>query len=217
MKKFFKISFFVLMFYTAINIPAVFASPVYSGVSNGQTITTNTEIILISCDDNNPSEGYYYNIATYKDGELLGDIPCTDLPDTIVNLSSADNGNYSFVEYDPSYCIDIGTEYCASNNTADSLYNLPNGQYKLDFVVNITNIISTTKAGIFLPVNDETGENVGANALMASVGNATSKTVGNVAPVAVVVMSLILGFMFIVTIIGLVKKTDGTQETKKRI
>lgn len=69
-------------------------------------------------------------------------------------------------------------------------------------------------AGIFLPIDTDTGEQVGANNLMASVGNATSKTVDNYSPIIAIVLGIILAFIAIRAVIALFYDTKPNKKGK---
>jgi len=69
-------------------------------------------------------------------------------------------------------------------------------------------VVST--AGIFFPL-DEQGETT-ASDLTASVGTATSTTVGGLTPIVVVVMGVLLAFIAIKTVISLVYETKQSKK-----
>jgi hypothetical protein len=194
LKKFLKVFVFVFGFYTLINVGAVFA---FSASDNIDCIGGDSIAIY-----NNDGADQSYLASGICPNSLAG-----------MGFSNIEGEFIVFGYYNggvnPGEYLDINSFNATGMSTGSIALSVTTEPE--------TPTPTRTTAGIFLPIDEETGEQVGANALMASVGTATSDTVGNVAPVAVVVMSLILAFMFIVTIIGLIKKTDGTKETKKRI
>jgi len=111
----------------------------------------------------------------------------------------------------------VGSVLVLANNGGLSLNSFTDGGYihydlttKITYTAPPSPPVVVSTAGIFFPL-DEQGETT-ASDLTASVGTATSTTVGGLTPIVVVVMGVLLAFIAIKTVISLVYETKQNKK-----
>jgi hypothetical protein len=208
MKNFFKLSFFVLLFYTVINLPAVFALEL---LPNSIIIRGETNTKTFSC------EQISNNVYVFANGINVDSADCgSNLDFNISNYEEQTNNTINNLNV---WELNTDIVYIFGNNWYEMSYNDLLSGVQTWLKANNTYSVTTpvvpptppTTKGIFLPIDTQTGEQIGANSLMASVGNATGRTVKSYSPVVVTVLAVVLAFLFLRVIIALIYETKQSK------
>jgi len=214
--KFLKISFYVLLFYTVLNVSSAFAS---TGTMTGVTFTSDypSTAHSICYRDNQPLNTTFTNDFTGSSqndwygvvgGSYTYSVKCASF-DTAI---SAGNGLFW-------YNFDYTNAPTALNYLGSFSFNRTGYTTSANF--SFTSALppppptpTGTNAGIFFPKDTVTGDTT-ANLLTASVIGATGTTTKSMTPVLAVVAGIILAFIGINWVVGLVYGTDDTKKKNK--
>jgi hypothetical protein len=197
-------SFFVIFGFSS----HVFASSGYFSIDSigipatDYTITTNGSVLL----------GRFANDT----GNYTGFIYAPS-GRTFSSLSMSLNTTFKYIIFSDvgdSSCYQLNYSTCIANDSANILEKGTFNNASINILGNSNPPqTSPSTAGIFFPINTQTGQ-TSASDLTASVGTATTTTTDSLAPVMAVVMGIILAFMALKWVLSLVYDT-GYKQSKK--